>query len=107
MTLAFDIKTPRAVDRLSDRFAMLATNIVYADPVAALNARRQALLDRQEEGVANGVAPLVIFTVLIAFLALLAAAMSVAVLIFCSQKGMNFEWYVKTSWFEVKVACRA
>lgn len=54
----------------------------------------------------NDAGPLVvIFVVAIAVLLVLAAALSVAVVILCAQKAMNFEWYVKTSWFEVKVAC--
>lgn len=55
----------------------------------------------------NNAGPLlVIFVIAIAVLLVLAAAISVAVVILCAQKGMNLEWYVKTSWFEVKVACR-
>lgn len=55
----------------------------------------------------NDAGPLVvIFVIAIAVLLVLAAAISVAVVILCAQKGMNLEWYVKTSWFEVKVACR-
>ena len=54
----------------------------------------------------NSAGPVVvIFVVAIAVLLVLAAAMSVAVVIYCANQGMNFEWYVKTSWFEVKIAC--
>lgn len=85
----------------------LVARAAAADPIGAVAARRDDLAARRAAGtVANGAAPVVAFIVLIAVLALLAAAISVAVLIFCSQKGMNFEWYVKTSWFEVKVACK-
>ena len=86
-------------DVMRTRASLALSRLAAVDPVGALIARRQARTE-------NGVAPLVIFVVLIAFLALLAAAISVAVLIFCSQKGMNFEWWIKTSWFEIKVACR-
>jgi hypothetical protein len=69
----------------------------------SLTAPVRALRSRSVE---NGIAPAVLFSVAVIVLVALAAAMSVAVLIFCSQKGMNLEWYAKTSLFEVQIACK-
>lgn len=76
-----------------------ASRIATFDPVGAIETRRARSIE-------NGVAPLVIFVVAIVVILAIAAVMSIAVLIFCSQKGMNFEWYAKTSLFELKIACR-
>ncbi len=73
--------------------------LLSVDPVDVVARAR-------ERAVENGVAPVVLFFVAVIVLLALAAAMSVAVLIFCSQKGMNFEWYAKTSLFEVQIACK-
>lgn len=77
----------------------LAARVLAFDPLESLRGAG----DRRVE---NGVVPVVLFVVAMIVLLALAAAVSIAVLIFCSQKGMNFEWYVKTSLFEVKVACK-
>ena len=104
--MSITLNPPRlSAERMRATLFALGTRIAASDPIGALAGRRHALVERRADGVTNGVAPVVAFIVLIAVLALLAAAISIAVLIFCSQKGMNFEWYVKTSWFEVKVAC--
>lgn len=106
MTVVLERDDLRPVARIHQRAVMLASDLLTRDYAEEVAQRRREVEARREERVDNGVAPIVVFVVLIAFLALLAAAISIAVLIFCSQKGMNFEWMVKTSWFEVKVACR-
>ncbi|WP_199732502.1 MULTISPECIES: hypothetical protein [Kocuria] len=87
------LRTPTMIERT---LAMLLwLNAAPANAQANLQERRR-----------NGAGPVVvIFVVAIAVLLVLAAAVSAAVVIYCANKGMNFEWYVKTSWFEVKVAC--
>lgn len=90
---------------LSDRVTLAGLRAATRSDTLAERART-AVTARRDDVRDNGAAPvLVAFIVLIAALLVLAAAISVAVLIFCSQKGMNFEWWVKTSWFEVKVVC--
>jgi len=85
-------------------------SLAYADPVAWAAGKAsqagEALANRASQLRENAAGPiLVLFIVSIAVLLALAAVISLAVVIFCATKGMNFEWYVKTSWFEVRVAC--
>lgn len=65
-------------------------------------ATHAALQERRRNAAGPGV---IIFLVAVVVLLALAATISLAVLYYCANKGLNFEWYVKTSWFEVKVAC--
>lgn len=106
MSIAIDSQSRVLPRKLAAASLYAVSRLVTADPLGVLVARQRERMARRDGRIENGVAPIVVFMVLIAVLAVLAAAISVAVLIFCSQKGMNFEWYVKTSWFEVKVACR-
>ena len=72
--------------------------LISTSPASAM----ESLQERRR----NSAGPIVvIFVVAIAVLLVLAAAMSVAVVIYCANKAMDFEWFVKTSWFEVKIAC--
>jgi small ligand-binding sensory domain FIST len=87
-----------------ERFEQLA--LAPSARAAVLRADLEELMLRKREELRTNANPvLVVFIVSIAVLLALAAILSVAVLIFCATKGMNFEWYVKTSWFTVKVAC--
>lgn len=83
----------------SFRDRALASLVVLAQSPSLVNAHLQ---ERRRNG---GNPVVIIFIVAVAVLLAMAAAVSAAVVFFCATKGMNFEWYVKTSWFEVKVAC--
>ena len=98
---------------LSQERAPLATRptaaqrLVLATTVwMMMHAAQSAPVPERLERRRNDAGPLVvIFIVAIAVLLAIAVALTVAAIIFCSTKGMDFEWLVKTSWFTVKVAC--
>lgn len=90
-----------AVAPSTTRRIVLATSLMMMAHAASFEEASGRLATRRNDA-GPGV---VIFVVAIAVLLAIAVALTVAAIVFCAQKGMDFEWLVKNSWWTVKVAC--